>query len=197
MSLIRIRAMEMLKERIECSVPKLKDRVCAGYDTHPKVIDFPHLSIQSTRARYFPDQASEYRSPSPSVGVWNIGRMEAVVQLKIGCSNPDERYNLEDAVLSNVFLADLDRPGVYRFSIPDCEGALAAWELEEDTWQDEFGLDNGWYSTITTTLQIPVLVRKVGVYSINEIRLQFTTDLETPSITLDPNVIEETIIVEE
>jgi hypothetical protein len=123
--------------------------------------------------------------------------MEALIQLKIGCNSADERYNLEDAVLTNVFLADLDRPGICRFNIPDCEGALAAWELEEEAWQDEFGLDNGWYSTITTTLQIPVLVRKVGVYSINEIRSQFTEDLETPSVSLDSGAIEEIIIVEE
>lgn len=179
MSLIRIRALEVLKEKIECAVPELLGKVCAGQQKHPHTIDYPHCSIMLMRGQFLPDQACIVSSPSPSTAVYRLGRIQAIAQVKLGSANCDERYILGDKIFNNVFMANCERPGICFFNIPDCHDALVAWELDSWGWEDEFAFDNKWYSVLTCTVQIPVLVRKAGVYSIDEICLQFNEDLET------------------
>lgn len=196
MQLIRIRALEVLQRCIEIAVPALAGRVCAGSNKHPDQLQFPSAALVSTRANYFPDQAVEHSIPSPNVGVFNIGRAEAIVQIRIGASNDDERYILEDALLTNVFLQDLQRPGIVKLTIPDCEDALVVFELDDCAWEDEFAFENKWYSVLTAALQMPVLVRKGGLYSIDEICLQLTEDLDTPVASISAGDIETTLIDE-
>lgn len=194
MSLIRIRALEMLAEAVECAAPQLRGRVCAGWAKHPKQSEHPHLSITSTRATYFPDQVTEHSSPSPSSGVFNFGRLETTVQLRLGSANCAERYILEDCILCGLFFQDTARPGIHRLTIPDCEGALAVWELESTEWEDEFAFDNRWQAILETTLQLPVLCRQNGVYSMQEVCLQFTEDLDTDVSLIDSGDIETTVV---
>lgn len=179
MSLIRIRALEVFRDKIECAVPALVGKVCAGQNKHPHMVDYPHCSVMLMRGQYLPDQACLHSSPSPSTAVYRVGRIEATAQIRLGSANCDERYILGDAILNEVFMQDCLRPGICTFNVPDCYDALVAWELENWSWDDEFAFNNKWYSVLTCTAQIPVLVRKGGVYSIDEICLQFTEDLQT------------------
>lgn len=196
MQLVRIRALELLKDCIAEQVPAVSGRICAGSNKHPHQLQFPHVALISTRSSYFPDQADHHSSPAPSVGVFNMGRAEAIVQVRIGAANDQERYILEDAILTRVFMQDLQRPGILRITVPDCHDALAVFELDECAWEDEFAFGNSWYSVLTATLQMPVLVRQGGIYSIDEICLQLTEDLETPVSSLATNKIE-TIVIDE
>lgn len=196
MSYLRIRALQTLSDCIEDRVPRLRGNVCAGWSKHANHDTYPQLGVISTNATYYPDQFLEHNAPSPSVGVFNIGRVEANLQLRLGCANRDERYVLEDMILHNVFFQDIDRPGIFKFTVSDCEDALVACELETFTWEDDLGLEDKWFSSILLTLQMPVLVRKVGVYCINEIRLQLTEDLDSAVSVIDPSDIEETVIDE-
>lgn len=195
MSLVKIRALEMLKDDIECAIPKLAGKVCAGHAKHPKQQPYPHCSIIVTRGQYFPDQADLYSSPSPSIGVFRLGRIEATAQIRLGCANPDERYQLGELLLSRVFMHDLERPGIRLVSIPDCDDALVAFELDEWAWEDEMAFDNQWYSMLTCRVQFPVLVRKGTIYSIEEIQQQFTEDLDSDvvaAVDVETTVIDAT-----
>lgn len=194
MALIRIRALEILQTAIECAVPELTGRVCAGWAKHPHQQQHPSLAITSARARYFPDQVVEHSIPSPSSAVYNFGRMEATVQLRLGAANIDQRYILEDKIICGIFFQDSARPGIFKANIPDCEGALVVWELETGEWEDEYALENRWQSVLEATLQFPVLARHNGVYSMQEVCLQFTEELDTQVSLIPATDIETTTI---
>jgi len=174
-------------------VPSLRGNVCAGQAKNPKELEFPSVALISTRAKYFPDQSSLHSCPTPSTAVFNIGKFEATVVLRIGAANNNTRYELEDAVLC-LFFQDQLRPGIIKYTIADCESALVAWELEEVEWEDEKVFDNKWYSVITATLFYPALVKKTSTYAIDQIKLNFTEDFTTAASALGTGDFEQIVI---
>ena len=180
MSLIRIRALQKLADQIALCVPALKGKICGGAAEAPKRLGFPSLGIYAVRFRYFPDQALLFKETGLSTAVFNVGRVEATVQLRLGAQTAQRRYELEQQIMENVFWADLSRPGVVLFSVEDCHDAVVAFEADAEEWDDERAFDKKWYSTMTVMAQLPALVRKGGIPTMEEIRLTLTEDLSTP-----------------
>lgn len=181
MSVIRSEALLRLAEFVGNTIPALKGKVCAGHAESPKRLGFPHLSITAIRFRFFPDQASEHQHIGASAGVFNVGRVEGTVQLRLGAQTANRRYALEQEILEKVFWADLSRPGIVLFDVPSCHDARIAFELDESGWDDEKAFDKKWYSFATLALQMPALVTQGSVHTIEEIRLTLAEDLTSPA----------------
>jgi len=193
MSVIRLRALQRLAAFIESAVPELSGVICGGQATPSHRLVFPSLAITAVRFTFYPDQATEHYAPANSTrAVFNVGRVEGTVQLRLGAATNAERYRLEQAISEAVWWADIDRPGIVLIDIPDCDGARVAFEQDADEWQDERAFDREWYSTMTCALQMPALVAKLGVETIEEIRLQLTEDLTSAAPAVDEVVIDET-----
>jgi hypothetical protein len=193
---IRIRALQVLADLIQSCVPELKGHVCGGASENPHRLEFPSLGIYGIRFTFNPDQQEFVRKLGATRALFNIGRVEGTVQMRLGASSVRQRYELEEKILENVFWRDIDRPGIVLVAIPECNDTQVAFELDGSTWEDEKAFDRKWYSIITTRLQLPVLVTSSPIYDIAEVRLTMTEDLTTPIATV-PALEQETVSIDE
>lgn len=196
MSVIRIAALQRLADQIQACVPELRGKVCGGAAEAPHTLSFPNLAIFGVRFRYFPDQAALHCESGPSRATMNVGRVEGTVQLRLGAQTSSRRYELEQKLMENVFWADIERPGVVVFKLPEHHDAVIAFELDTDEWIDEKAFEKKWYSLMTVALQLPALVTKGSIYSLEEVRLALTEDLTTPIVSVPADEIEAVSISE-
>lgn len=198
--IIKIRSLERLAEVITGEVKDLRSKICVGPGTRDHKLKFPHVSLIPQRFRFVPHQADEHdhvrnedRSFGPRTAVFDVGLWQGVVQIKIGSKNPEERYILE-YLIEQVFLGNVDgtapdardvageaymRPGIILIDVPECDNARCAFEMEEDTWENEKVFANEWYSVMNVTANIPALVRAKGIPDICTLELSLTHDLDT------------------
>jgi hypothetical protein len=194
MAILRLKALTQLAECITNLVPSLKGKICAGPAEAPHRLAFPHLAINPVRFQYFPDQAAEVKPLGATQVLLNVGRIEGTVQLRLGARTHVQRATLEEQILE-VFLQRPGSPGVLVTKVPQCHDAIVAWELDTHTWANEKAFDKKWYSIMTVAAQLPALVTRGSVHTLEEIRLTLTEDLSTP-ITQVPADEQETVSVQ-
>lgn len=192
MAVIKTHALDGLAKYIRERVPELAGKINAGPCEAPKIRTWPHLNIWPIKFRYYPDQASLHSSSRSKV-VMNVGRHEGTVQLWLGATTDRRRRDLEDKVM-DVFLSTPGRPGIVFFPVPCHDDAVVAWELVDGEWRNELALGKKWFSILAVTAQIPALVTRDGVYTIDDLRLTLTEDL-TSEITEIPASQQETVRV--
>jgi len=202
MAVIKIRALERLRDLIACSVKELKGKICVGPASRDKRLRFPSLGIMPERFGYHPQQPSIRnfatgmdRKIAPETGVYDVGRWEGTIVLRIGSKLATQRYELE-AKIDQIFLGDITgaspdrfaahRPGILLIDVPECYDARCAFELETDTWENEKVFANEWYSDLRITAQIPALVPIRPQYDIDSLKLSLTEDLETTVVAGGP-----------
>lgn len=198
--LIKVRALEKLRDVIISEVKSLRGHVCAGPAPRDRKLKFPSLALVPTRFSFEPQQADERdhvrgvdRSFGPRTAVFNVGTWEGTIELRLGTRTARERYELEFQ-LEQVFLGNADgtaadaqdragslwmRPGVLLVDIPEADNARVAFELEDDVWENEKVFANEWYSIMRIAALIPALVRAKSIPTIEELQLSLTHDLET------------------
>lgn len=189
MSAIRTHAIRLLRDLIAYYVPELKGKICAGPAESPKMRQWPHLSITPIKFVYYPDQASEHKELGSTRVIMNVGRFEGTVQLRLGAATTDKRADLEEKVLS-VFLRTPGHPGILFAEVPAVHDAIVAWELLDDAWQDEMAFEKKWFSILTVTMQLPALVTRDSVYTIDDLRTSLTEDLTTDAADLPASDVE-------
>lgn len=186
MPIVKLEAFRRFRCAIERAVPALEGRVCIGQASDSKVQSWPHLEIDPIRFTYLPYQADEVHDPGPGRVVLNVGVHQARVQLRLGAKTPGERWELE-AQLLDLLLGGEDsdaageRPGVLVTPVTACPELgefVAAWELEEDEFQDAKAFDRQFYTIATVTGLIPALVTRTGAWTIDALHLGMTEDLE-------------------
>ena len=195
MSVIKIKALQRLADVIGCAIKELKGSICAGPSTNNHQLSFPSLSIVPERFSFLPNQPTEYnyvtqqaRCPSPVTVVMDVGRWEGEIVLRLGAKTPFKRYELEHKI-EQIFLGDVTgaspdtlaryRPGILLVDVPECDEARVAFELRNDTWRDEKVFSNKWFSEMRILAQIPALVPWRPIYTIDQLQLSLTEDLET------------------
>jgi len=189
--IVRLEALRQLEALILCRIPELKGRICVGQATSPHELEFPSLTLLPRKFVYHPDQADESFSPGPGCVVFNVGRHEGELHLRLGATSLYQRARLEQ-LLIDLFLETPLHPGVLFSQVTACENLgpfTAAWEFEDDEWRDEGAFDAQFYSQITLAAIIPALVTRRGVYDITKLQLglDFSTEGDPPAIT-DPQV---------
>jgi len=187
MAVLRYEALRLLAACISDAVPALRGKICAGPAESPKKLTFPSLSLLPVSFKFMPDQAAEpYQLGDPDTTVHvdgkvllNVGRHEGLIQLRLGAQTARLRAELEEQILA-VFLGRPGSPGVLVTAVPQCHNATVAWELDTDEWVNERAFDKKWYSLMTITAQLPALVTRGSVYTIEELRITLTDDLSLP-----------------
>lgn len=196
--IIKLRALERLANIIEGAIPELKCSVIPGHATKHQKKRFPSVSLSPTRFTFFPDQASCQdpvtkldMNDGPKVAVFNVGRWEGIVDVRVAAKTPFKRYELEYK-LEQLFLGDTTgvdstrpdagacmRPGVLLADIPECHFARVAFELDSGTWDNEMAFSNEWFSVLRVRAQIPALICKGPIHTIENLQLCLTEDLDT------------------
>lgn len=178
MAVLRIAAFEKLAACIRAYIPELSTAVCPGPAAPSHRLHFPSLAISPLRFRYQPEQAKEWKHLNFATTVFEVGKHEAQIELRLGAKNHYQRAAIEEKLI-HFFLRTPGSPGVVVHRIHDCFDALVAWELEDEEWEPEKIFDEKWYSILTITGQIPALVCRDDAYTINELQLGLTQDLST------------------
>lgn len=191
MAVVRLEAFRALAAAIEGAVPELAGRV-SPWDPN-RAAARPRLSLVPVRMRYFPDQAEEVRTfpderagvaaevfdPAPDRVIMNVGRHEALVQLRLEHDTPELRAELAEQI-SEVFLGTPHHPGVLItpvFTVPEKGPFVASWELEDEEWTDDLAFNVEYETLITVTGQIPALVTRRCAYTIHDLRLGLAQEL--------------------
>src|SRR5690606_11962140 len=73
------------------------------------------------------------------------------------------------------------RPGIILIDVPEASNARCAFELQEDTWNQEKAFGNEWFSILRVTAWIPALVPFTRLNTISSLRLALTESLDTVS----------------
>lgn len=186
-SIIRIAAFDLLAEFIQANVPALSE-VC-GMQADPETRELDDsLGITPTRWKYNPNQAKQIASATYDTVVEEVGWHDVDVELKLRTETPYWRSVLEHRIV-DLFLKQELSPGVISMPVPKCWNANIAWELGGEEWEPERVFDKQWYSTLTINGQIPALVTRGGVYTIDQLKLGLYED---PSSDLDTAVTVDT-----
>lgn len=195
---VRIEALAALAALIQARIPELVDRVCVG--TPPPGHDerVPNVAIEPTKWLYMPQQADAGIAMPGNRVVFSVGDHECACVLSILANSPIARARLEQQVLdlfnSKHPLTGMIMPGVLVFTITTCPALssfVVSFDLESDEWINARVLDRLYESRITITAKIPALVVDAPIYTINELILGVTEDLEstfTPATAIPPAV---------
>jgi len=177
-SVIRLNALESLKCIIADAIPELDGNICAGVGAPNHRLAYPSLSINVTRFTYEPQQAEVQRSLSPDAALMQMGWHIADVELVVTAQYPELRYQIEESIVQ-LFLGDDCHPGVLQATITSCEAwgkIYASFELNGETWIDEFAFEQKYSSTLGITGMIPALVTKRGAYTMRDLRTALVED---------------------
>lgn len=182
MPVLKLEALRALQASILAAVPDLAGHIYVGQvPPNVKLCD-PTLVVHAVRWRYQPQQEVEHlASEASTTVVFNVGRHIATVQLRLYTSTPAKRYEYQE-LISNVFLGTEGHPGVLLTTVtayPALGNYLAAWELQEEEWEDEKVFDSQYWGITVLNGIIPALVTRANVYTIDELRLGLTADFET------------------
>jgi hypothetical protein len=197
MSIVRIEALRALGALIELRIPELKGHVC--FDVPPGEYEHvPNLSIEPSKWGFEPEQADEHATLPGNVVVWNVGEHSCAMVLSIVAANKTQRSVIEAKVLDLFLgyrhpLTDIPTPGVLVIPVTACHHLdrwIASFELESDEWSNNT-LDRRYESRIVIAAHIPALTVQTPVYTLNELLLGITHDLDstfTPATATPPAV---------
>lgn len=186
MAVIRYEALTALQTAIAAAVPELvgADKIVIAWAPPEKTACMPALAIIPTRWKYLPDQECEhFMDPLTTSVVYDVGRHEATIQLRLVAATPGERMTIEQKLI-DLFLSQEGRPGILVTTIsavttPEIRDWFCSWELEGDEWRSEKAFTNQLWSVCEITATLPALVTRAGVYTIDDLRLGITADFAT------------------
>lgn len=199
MSVVRIEALRALAALIELQIPELAGHVCTGVAPSSEFEHVPNLSIQPTKWRFDAEQAEIAASLPGNTVVWNVGEHSCAMVLSILAASPAQRWEIEAKVL-DLFLSSVHpltghhRPGVIVIPVtacPELSEWSAAFELESDEWSDTMALERRYESRIVVNGIIPALTIERAVYTIQQLILGVTADMDTtftPATAIPPAV---------
>jgi len=182
-AIVKLEALKALGAFIESQIPELKGKTEIHQVPPDYKMGFPRLAIVAGgRYRYEPRQEGYVTRTSATAIVVNVGSWETVVQLRLACATPAQRYDLEDR-LSALFWRVENRPAVLLTTVTACQqlgDILAAWDIGDTDWNDEMAFSSQFWSVLTLEATIPALVTREGIYSLDELRLGITDEFDTP-----------------
>lgn len=206
MGVVRIEAFRAFGALVERMVPELAGHVCTP-DTPPNEFEeLPNLSITPTKWAYEPMQRDEHATLPGNVVVYNVGEHNCACVISVMASTRTQRAALEQKIVGLFYGNDspvdgLPLDGVIVLPItacPELSRFVVSFDLESDEWIDSLAQDRRFESRITCTAGIPALTIKTPVYTINQLLLGVTEDMETtftPATAIPPAV--EVVVINE
>ncbi len=176
MSFLRLRSAQVFAEIVEQACPELKGNVCAGPATAEHKRKFPSLAIIPINFKISLDQEDEWKDVGDNRVVLFMGRYDALFQLQVGGRSPEERAKVADDITALFFQRE-GSPGLIMAEVADCHDALVGYELDDESWRDEAGFSDKWFSIQTMNVVTPILIERGAVYTMDEIRICIRADV--------------------
>lgn len=183
MSVLSISAFEQLAEYISQETSLTLEQICPIPSEPNHQLGSPSLGLNPITFRYFPNQEKEFTEESFDTAVLEVGRHEVDMVWYLNARNARTRAKLQWELVE-MFLKQELSPGVITLTVPDCWDAYCSWELQSEEWESERVFDKKWYSTINVTAQLPALILRGGVYTIEDLQLGLLHDL-TRTVDID------------
>ena len=206
MSIVRIKALEALGALIASAVPELQGHVCVGIAPPGEFEALPNVSIEPTTWEFLPEQEDEQRTLPGNRVVYRVGEHACACVISVVTASIAKRWEIEAAVLDLFLrakhpLTGHRQPGVIVAPVTACPELgqwIASFELESDAWNESYALDRRYESRITINAHIPALIVDSPIYTINELILGLTQDMQTtftPATAIPPAV--ELVVINE
>jgi hypothetical protein len=209
MSVVRICALEHLRDLLAAAIPELAGKITAGTAQDNVTQVLPCVGITwagPIKYDWDPGQAEDVAQLPADVdhpvprGVFYVGDHEGTVQIRVLAGTERKRDNLSQAIV-DVFMAQTDeygyeRAGIIAVDVTDCAAVpwLATFELDQDTWVEALGTERQHEGLIECTGSVPALVIRsgfgtgpsatAGIYTMEDLRLGLINDL-TASVDAD------------
>lgn len=168
MSVLRIRSAQVFAELVSQACPELA-HICAGPSTAESKRKFPSLAIIPIKHKISLDQEDEWEDVGDTGVVLFCGRYDSLFQLKVGGRSPEERAKIAHDI-TQLFFQREGSPGLIVRHIADCHQAIVGYELGDESWKDEAGFSDKWFSIQTINVVTPILVERGAVHTMQEIR---------------------------
>lgn len=190
--IVQLNAFQALADFLEAQVPELQGKV-AAHPLDPNIqMPMESVGIEPNVFKFNPDQAELVASVSFDTVIESVGYHEVDCRLVLVAPTSRKRAVLAEKVV-NAFLSQDLSPGVVALSIPEAYSQIVTWELVSYEWEPERVFDKKWYSTLDIKANIPALVTRGGVYTIEELRIAIyhdtSEDLDTPVVFDELEVI--------
>ena len=146
---------------------------------------FPLLRIvPSEKFNFEPWQEEELDDTQPGLLLLEVGSFSGSVELRVCARTKKERELIEDAV-QNVLFQREGAPGVLVAQTADLNvggyataySAPVALVFNDEEWREEMVFAKKRYSFLTCEADFPMLVMRTGVYTIEQLVLAFTDDI--------------------
>jgi hypothetical protein len=188
MSVISIHAFQVLADYLASAIPELAGHICPFPAEPGHLLGSESLGIEPISFKYFPNQAQEMAEVSFDTSIERVGHHEVDCLLRLNAPTARRRAILASKI-TEVFLSQDLSPGVLTLPIPQVYDVRVAWEFTREEWESERVFDKKWYSTLTILAQIPALVTRGGIFTIDQLQLAIYED---PSADLDTTITPET-----
>lgn len=178
-----------LKEK----VPALAGRIrTVTPDFNDKAM-FPSLTIIPGTMKYMPNQEEELSIDEAVVGAGNtlagLGSFEGSYELLLASTNPCEREDLEEQILSAFLICGSGRPGIVVLDIPNLvvQGiattytAKGSLSLEEETWVEEKVFSQKRFASLELMAFYDAFAMCTDTPTIEQLILALASDLDESS----------------
>lgn len=186
-SVIKLEALRGLESAIVAGIPALAGNTTIVQEPPDQKVRFPSLAIipaGSPRFRFCYDQV--HSRPTSSSIVAQVGTWEGSLQIRLAHANMHKRYEIQQEI-ENLFLQREGAPGVLLTTITTVDNIadfLVSWDMDDGGWEEEFAFSSQEWAVTTLDYVIPALVRREGVFSIEDLRLGVTTDFNVPATSV-------------
>lgn len=182
---VKLEAFNALAAAIEAHAPELRNHVEVVQVPPDHKLSFPSLAIVPGKLSHHFAQEGVVAQPTNHSAVVCVGSWEGSLQLRLACATPASRFRLEEALTGTegLFFREEDRPGILLTQVTACPqlgNILAAWDLDDSSWDEEYAFSSQEWSVINLRTVIPALALRDGVYTVNELRFGVTKDFSTP-----------------
>jgi len=188
-STVKRAALEALRSDLAANVTGMSatGKVRAVARDSQQETPYPSIQLVAGRFQYIPRGRTEVRRVSASQVLWNVGRFDGDVELRVVADAPARREPIEEEVLAR-FLAS-SRPGTLVVntasltlrSTATLYASPVAYTLASTEWNEERVWERRRYSFVNAKASFEALVLDAvgSTYSMGTIYLLFTQDLHT------------------
>lgn len=205
MSSIRREAINALARQLASYSGLPIEQVFSVHADQEKNIKFPSIAIVAGRWSYewFSDDElatdDDIGEEIEDAQLVSIGTLTGIFEVRIYEQTAGKRELLEEKVI-RAFMDNELAPGVLTATCTDLEVSGQAIDYEADasfvlgdtSWSEERVFERARYSFLDVTCEVPIMVLREGIYTILELQLQLTKDLDTDN---DDPVIDDSVII--
>jgi len=183
---IRTEAAKALGAFIAAQVPEFAGRFVVGQPDPEKQADYAGLCILPGRYAFESESEEEVDETHATRVLVEVGSLTGSVEVRVYARHQATRDDLEEKVM-RALVSREGSPGTIVVTVGGLVFGNVRWDYEApctfslagSDWNDEFAFEHRRYSFMELDSWLPMLVSREGVYTIEQMVLALTDDLDT------------------